>query len=59
MMLRKLTEEAWVLYLKILDADRIFDCSIEREDRIHRLIDQAYCRYVRRRNALELPKMRE
>ncbi len=53
-MIRKLTEEAWILYLKILDIDRISDYSIERENRIHRLTDQAYFRYLRRRRALEL-----
>ncbi|PPK73001.1 hypothetical protein B0F87_11547 [Methylobacter tundripaludum] len=54
MMIRKLTGEAWILYLKILDVERIPDFSIKREDRIYRLTDQAYYRYVRRRNALEL-----
>ncbi len=51
-MLTKLTEEAWVLYLKILDIKRIPDISIKREERIYRLTDQAYYRYVRRRNTL-------
>lgn len=32
-MLRKLTEEGWGLYLKILDADRVSGFSMEREDR--------------------------
>lgn len=58
-MLRELTEEAWVLYLKILDTDRISEFSIEREDRLHRLTDQAYYRYVRRRNSLDLQIIRE
>ncbi len=57
-MLRKLTEEAWVLYLKTLDVDRISEGSIGREDRIYRLIDRVYCRYARRRNTLELPHIR-
>lgn len=56
-MLRKLTEEAWGLYLKILDVDRISGFSTEREDRIHRLTDQVYCRYVRRRDALSLTQL--
>jgi len=54
MMIRKLTGEAWILYLKMLDVERIPDFSITREDRIYRLTDQAYYRYVRRRNALAL-----
>jgi len=51
-MLRKLTEEAWILYLRILDIERISDFSIMREERIYRLTDQIYCRYKRRRTAL-------
>ncbi len=50
-MLRKLTGEAWTLYLKILDVECI---SIKHEQRIHRLTNQIYYRYVRRRNAMEL-----
>lgn len=51
-MLTKLTEEAWGLYLKILDIERTPDISIKYEERIYRLADQAYYRYVRRRNIL-------
>lgn len=50
-MRRKLTEEAWELYLKILDMEP--SLSTEREQKIYRLTDQAYYRYLRRRNALE------
>jgi|GEM_PF-546281 len=53
-MLRKLTEEAWILYLRILDIERISDFSIIREERIYRLTNQIYYRYKRRRTALEL-----
>lgn len=52
-MLRKLTEEAWELYLKILDMDRASDISIKQEQRIYKLTDQSYYRYLRRRKALE------
>ncbi len=58
-MLRKLTDEAWEFYLKILDIDRVSDYSIERENRIHKLIDRAYFRYARRRVALELYAIKE
>jgi len=51
-MLRKLTEEAWELYLKILDME-LTSLSTEGEQKIYRLTDQAYYRYLRRRNALE------
>lgn len=53
-MLRQLTEEAWILYLKILDIERKPDTSNEHEDRIYKLTDQVYSRYRRRRHALEL-----
>ncbi len=53
LMLRKLTEEAWILYLKVLDIERISILSIKQEERIYRLTDQTYQRYLRRRNALE------
>ncbi len=53
-MIGKLTEEAWVLYLKILDIDRVSSYSIERENRIARLTDRTYLRYLRRRCAMEL-----
>ncbi|MFI3122081.1 MAG: hypothetical protein QX203_19110 [Methylococcaceae bacterium] len=52
-MLRKLTEEAWELYLKMLDMGLTSDLSTEREQKIYKLTDQAYYRYLRRRNALE------
>lgn len=58
-MLRQLTEEAWILYLKILDIERKPDFSSEYEDRIYKLTDQAYFRYMRRRHALELHIVRE
>lgn len=48
-MLSKLTEEAWILYLKILDIERKPDF-----DRVYKLIDRAYSRYIRRRHSLEL-----
>jgi hypothetical protein len=53
-MLRQLTEEAWVLYLKILDIERKPSFSSEHENRIYKLTDQVYSRYIRRRHALEL-----
>jgi len=49
MMLRKLTMEAWILYLKILNAELISDFSIDYMDRQYRLADRAYYRYRRRR----------
>lgn len=54
-MIGQLTEEAWSLYLKILDIDRASGNSIERENKIHRLTDQTYLRYLRRRCALDIP----
>lgn len=57
-MLGKLTEEAWVLYLKILDIERISGFSIKRDERIYRLTDQIYYRYKRRRTTLELQTIR-
>jgi len=59
MMLRKLTEEAWIFYLKILDIERIPGYSIDHEIRLNRLTDQTYYRYVRRRDAFELQIMGE
>ncbi len=53
-MIRKLTEEAWDLYLKILDIERIPGYSMELENRIYRLTDQIYYRYARRRHIWEL-----
>lgn len=53
-MLNKLTEEAWILYLKILDIERKSDFLGNYEDRVYKLIDRAYSRYIRRRYALEL-----
>ncbi|TRW90728.1 hypothetical protein EKO24_018195 [Candidatus Methylobacter oryzae] len=53
-MIGKLTEEAWVLYLKILDVNRASSYSIEHESRINRLTDRIYLRYLRRRCAMEL-----
>jgi len=44
-MFKNLTMEAWILYLKILDAELISDCM----DRQYRLADRAYYRYRRRR----------
>jgi len=52
MMLRKLTLEAWTLYLKILNAELISDFSMNCIDRQHRLADRAYYRYRRRRAML-------
>ena len=52
--MKKLTEEAWDLYLKILDIERMPDVSIKLEDRIYKLTDQSYYRYARRRDALGL-----
>lgn len=56
-MLRKLTEEAWLLYLKVLDIERISDLSVKHEERIYRLTDQTYRRYLRRRNAWEFHRL--
>lgn len=53
-MLSKLTEEAWILYLKILDIERKPDYLDKYENRRYKLIDRAYSRYIRRRHALEL-----
>lgn len=58
-MLRKLTEEAWILYVKILDVERKPNFLSKDDDRIYRLTDQAYYRYIRRRQALELHFIRE
>lgn len=58
-MLRKLTEEAWILYLKILDIEHKPEFLSKDEDRIYKLTDQAYYRYLRRRHALELHIVRE
>lgn len=58
-MLRQLTEEAWILYLKILDIERKPGFLSEYEDRIYKLTDQAYSRYMRRRHALELHIIRD
>ncbi|MGZ4978557.1 MAG: hypothetical protein ACXV8O_15510 [Methylobacter sp.] len=52
--MKKLTEEAWDLYLKILDIERVPDFSIKLENRIYKLTDQSYYRYARRRDALGL-----
>ena len=49
MMLKKLTMEAWILYLKILNAELISDFSITNLNRQYRLADRAYYRYRRRR----------
>jgi hypothetical protein len=49
MMFRKLTLEAWLLYLKILNAEFISDFSKKCGDRQYRLADRAYYRYRRRR----------
>lgn len=57
-MLRKLTEEAWILYLKILDIERKPDNLDKHENRRYKLIDRAYSRYIRRRHALELGMIR-
>jgi len=57
-MLGKLTEEAWGLYLKILDIERISGFSIKRDERVYSLTDQIYYRYKRRRTALELQTIR-
>ncbi len=57
-MLRKLTEEAWGVYLKILDVKHRQDVSVKQETRLYRLADQAYYRYIRRRRALELQSIR-
>ena len=51
MMLRKLTTEAWLLYLKILNAEFIADLSMKNVDRQYKLADRAYYRYRRRRAA--------
>ncbi len=48
-MFKKLTMEAWLLYLKILNAELISDFSINCMDRQYRLADRAYYRYRRRR----------
>ncbi|MGR9014784.1 MAG: hypothetical protein ACU83U_14205, partial [Gammaproteobacteria bacterium] len=49
MMLKKLTTEAWLLYLKILNAEFIADLSMKNVDRQYKLADRAYYRYRRRR----------
>jgi hypothetical protein len=48
-MFKNLTMEAWILYLKILNAELISDISIHCMDRQYRLADKAYYRYRRRR----------
>ncbi|MGZ5052764.1 MAG: hypothetical protein ACXWF8_17595 [Methylobacter sp.] len=49
MMLKKLTAEAWGLYLKILNTEFVPDFSKNRMDKQSRLADRAYYRYRRRR----------
>lgn len=58
MTLRDLVDEAWQLYMKILDVERtsaflnvgLFNKDTDEQ---YKLTNKAYCRYKRRRNALE------
>jgi hypothetical protein len=58
MILRGLVDEAWQLYIKILDSERtstflhvgIFNRGADKQ---YRLTNKAYCRYKRRRIALD------
>jgi hypothetical protein len=49
MIFKKLTMEAWLLYLKILNIELISDFSATHINRQYRLADRAYYRFRRRR----------
>ena len=50
----ELTDQAFALYRKILDAVGMFDFSSRRAKRLRNLADKAFDRYTRRKNAYEL-----
>ena len=53
-MLRQLTDDAWILYLKILKVKQYApDFLINGMDKRYKLAERAYSRYERRRDAWE------
>jgi len=50
-MLKRLTYEAWFLYLKILDIERYCRFQKKTDDRVSKLLNRAHQRYERRRDA--------
>ena len=49
----ELTDQAFTLYRKILDAEGLSDFSSHRAKRLRQLADRAFDRYTRRKNACE------
>jgi hypothetical protein len=53
-----LSSEAWRIYMKLINTERMLDFSMERSIRLRRVSSRAYDRYKRRRDVFTLESLR-